>query len=219
MPERNERDAKSGASPSERRPRRRTLFLTGAVLPAVFAMACVTVNIYFPAPEVREAAERIVDETWGGPETGDAEAPGKQSGLGRRLLIGALAWTTPRAAHAADVDVNVSTATIRALKEAMKQRSGQLKPYLAGGSVGIAKDGLLATRDEGGLDLAAKAKVRRLVDAENKDREALYREIATANNYGADRIADIRSIFASTWKAKAEPGWWVQGADGAWKKK
>jgi len=199
--------------------RRRALFLTGAAFPAVFAMACVTVNIYFPAPEVREAAEQIVDETWGGPAAGEAKAPGKQSSLGRRVLVGALAWAGPAEAHAADVDVNVSTATIRALKDAMKQRSGQLKPYLAGGSVGIAKDGLLVTRDEAGMDLATKAKVRRLVDAENKDREALYREIATANSYGADRVADIRDIFASTWKDKAEPGWWVQGSNGAWKKK
>ena len=27
--------------------------------------ACITVNIYFPAPEVRRAAEEIVEETWG----------------------------------------------------------------------------------------------------------------------------------------------------------
>src|SRR5262245_11964914 len=26
--------------------------------------ACITVNIYFPAPEVRRAAEQIVEETW-----------------------------------------------------------------------------------------------------------------------------------------------------------
>ena len=32
---------------------------------AVTLTACVTVNIYIPAPEVRRAAEEIVDETWG----------------------------------------------------------------------------------------------------------------------------------------------------------
>jgi hypothetical protein len=54
----------------------------GLVAPALFAMACVTVNIYFPAPEVREAAEKIVDETWG---AATPPAPGKQSSLPVRL--------------------------------------------------------------------------------------------------------------------------------------
>lgn len=183
------------------------------LLPGVFAVACVTVNIYFPAPEVREAAEKIVDETWG-----SAAAPGPQSRTGSSWLGSALALLSPREAVAADVNVDVSTAAIRALKDAMRQRAAELKPHLASGAVGIGKDGMLVERGAA-LDLAAKAKVRRLVDAENKDREALYREIASANNFGAERVADIRSIFASTWKDKAEPGWWTQGSDGSWKQK
>jgi uncharacterized protein YdbL (DUF1318 family) len=185
-------------------------------LPAFVAMACVTVNIYFPAPEVRQAAERIVDETWG---SAPAVSPGPRSSLAGRVVLAALKAVSPREASAADVDVNVSTAAIRALKEAMKQRAGELKPHLGSGGVGIGKDGMLVSRDAAGGDLAIRAKIRRLVDAENKDREALYREIATANNFGAERVADIRAIFAQTWRDKAEPGWWVQGADGSWKKK
>jgi uncharacterized protein YdbL (DUF1318 family) len=183
-------------------------------------MACVTVNIYFPAPEVREAAERIVDETWGGtPAPAAPAAPGKQSALAHRLLLAAAEILSPGDALAAEVDVNVSTAAIRALKDGMKQRAAELKPYLASGAVGVGKDGMLVVRDAAGLDLAAKAKVKRLVDAENTDRDSLYREIATANNYGADRVSDIRTIFAQTWRDKAEPGWWVQGPDGSWKRK
>lgn len=188
------------------------------LLPAFFATACVTVNIYFPAPEVREAAERIVEETWGQAQPA-APAPGKQSALAPRILMAVLGLFSVREAEAADVDVNVSTAAIRAIKESMKQRAAELKPYLSSGAVGIARDGMLAARDAGALDLAAKAKVRRLVDAENKDRDNLYREIASANNYGAERVDDIRSIFAQTWKDKAERGWWMQGPDGAWKQK
>jgi len=198
----------------------RRLLVPGLLLPAFFAMACVTVNIYFPAPEVREAAERIVDETWGGAAAPASDAaPGKQSTLARRLLLATLEAFSPSEAHAAEVDVNVSTAAIRALKDGMKQRAGELKPSLASGAVGVGKDGMLVMRDAAALDLAAKAKVKRLVDAENKDRDSLYREIATANNYGAERVADIRSIFAQTWKDKAERGWWVQSADGSWKQK
>lgn len=187
-------------------------------LPALVAAACVTVNIYFPAPEVREAAERIVEETWGGNEAKPAAAE-PRSALPSRLLFGALSLLAPSEAAAAEVNIEVSTAAIRAIKDAMKQRSAELKPFLGSGAVGIGKDGMLAARGVDGLDLAAKARVKRLVDAENKDREALYREIATANSFGADRVGDIRSIFAQTWKDKAERGWWVQGADGSWSRK
>lgn len=188
------------------------------LVPAFVAMACVTVNIYFPAPEVREAAERIVDETWGSTPA-NAPAPGPRSSLTARVLVAAMVAISPRDAAASDVDVNVSTAAIRALKDAMKQRAADLKPLLGSGSVGIGKDGMLVAREPAGLDLATRAKLRRLVDAENKDRQALYREIASANNFGAERVGDIRGIFAQTWKEKAEAGWWVQGADGAWKRK
>ncbi|MFN2376938.1 MAG: YdbL family protein [Candidatus Binatia bacterium] len=201
------------SSPAGRAP---ALLAMASFAMASLATACVTVNIYFPAPEVREAAERIVDETWGGAA---APAPGPQSSLSRSILLVAGRLLSPADAHAADMDVNVSTAAIRAIKAAMKQRAAQLKPHLGSGAVGVGKDGMLVVRDAGAADLATKASIRRLVDAENKDRDALYREIATANNYGAERVGDIRSIFAQTWKDKAEPGWWVQGADNAWKKK
>jgi uncharacterized protein YdbL (DUF1318 family) len=199
------------------RVRRRAAFFAGLVAPAFVATACVTVNIYFPAPEVREAAEKIVDETWGGAAA--PTAPGQRSSLARRMLLAAAGAFSPADAHAADPDVNVSTAAIRALKDGMKQRAAELKPHLSSGAVGIGRDGLLVVRSEASLDLASKAKVKRLVDAENRDREALYKEIATANNYGAERVADIRTIFSQTWKDKAEPGWWVQSAAGAWSQK
>lgn len=200
-----------------RRHRSRARLLLPGLLSAALS-ACVTVNIYFPAPEVREAAEQIVEETWGSPAPAPA-APGPQSRMLRGLLLAAATLLSPAEAHAADVDVNVSTASIRALKESMRQRAAQLKPHLASGHVGIGRDGMLVERDASGADLATKAKVRRLVDAENRDREALYREIAAANNYGSERVDDIRRIFAQTWKDKAEPGWWIQDASGAWKRK
>lgn len=188
------------------------------MLPAFFAVACVTVNIYFPAPEVRQAAEEIVDETWG-PGVTPTPAPGPHSAIAHRLLLAAAGMLSPREAVAADVDVNVTTAAIRALKDGMKRRAAELKPWLSKGNVGIDKNGMLVERDASGLDLATKAQVRRLVDAENKDREALYREIATANNFASNRLGDIRTIFAQTWKEKAERGWWIQDASGAWKQR
>jgi len=185
---------------------------SGAVIAVVFGVgACITVNIYFPAPEVRAAAEEIVEETWGGHGgSGSAVDAGGSSRLRLHLLA-------PRAAYAAEPNIEVSTAAIRAIKTAMTERSGQLKPYLSSGNVGIDSAGMLVLRDPEGISMKDRAKVSRLVEAENADRKNLYREIAKANDFGSERVADIQAIFAQTWIEKAEAGWWVEGADGTWK--
>jgi uncharacterized protein YdbL (DUF1318 family) len=176
--------------------------------------ACITVNIYFPAPEVRKAAEQIVEETWG-----------EQSGVQPATPGTAPADTSwidvlgPASAYAQDVDINVSTAAIRALKEAMKTRAEQLKPYLNQGQLGIGKDGMLVVRSLEGVALREQATARRLIEAENADRKTLYKEIAQANKFGDERVDDIQRIFADTWIDKAEKGWWVQKQDGSWVKK
>ena len=186
-------------------------------LPGLFAAtlsACITVNIYFPAPEVRKAAEQIVEETWG--DLGDVQPetpPDPQPGTSWLDVLG------PASAHAQDVDINVSTAAIRALKEAMKTRAEQLKPYLNQGQLGIGKDGMLVVRSLDGVALREQATARRLLEAENADRKTLYKEIARANKFGDERVGDIQRIFADTWIEKAETGWPVQKPDGTWVKK
>ena len=186
---------------------------TAAFAIALLAAGCITVNIYFPAPEVRRAAEQIVEETWGSTAAG-AATPEAQPAPEASWLSPFL----PRAAYAQEVDININitTAAIRAIKDQMTTRSGQLKPHLAQGHVGIGRDGMLVVRSLDGVPLRDQALVRRLVEAENRDRETLYQEIAKANKFEADRVADIRSIFAETWIQKAEAGWPIQKSDGAW---
>ena len=98
----------------------------------------------------------------------------------------------------------------------MRTRANQLKPYLDKGQVGISNKGMLDVRTLEGVPLRDQATVRRLVEAENRDRESLYQEISKANNFEADRIEDVRKIFADTWIQKAEKGWPIQKKDGAW---
>jgi uncharacterized protein YdbL (DUF1318 family) len=176
--------------------------------------ACITVNIYFPAPEVRRAAEQIVDETWG--EKTDKAAADENRGS---HLLDWLPALGPATAHAQDVDVNVSTAAIRALKDSMRTRAEQLKPQLTAGRVGVGNDGMLVVRSLEGVPLGEQATIRRLVEAENRDRKSLYGEIAKANNFGDDRVPEIQRIFADVWIDKAEAGWPIQQKDGAWTKR
>jgi uncharacterized protein len=179
--------------------------------------ACVTVNIYFPAAAVERAADQIVKETWGGPAKPATPVPQPQSrSLFSRNRLLALSFVSE--AFAQDADINVTNPAIRALKESIKNRSNAIKPYMDRGNVGIARDGLLAIRSADGLNLKERAEVNQLIDAENKDREALYAEIAKANGIPKENIPKIKSIFAKSWIEQAQPGWWIQ-SNGNWQKK
>jgi len=184
---------------------------------AFIVSACVTVNIYFPAAAVERAADQIVKETWGEPgKAAPAPAPQSDNRFTPRLLA-ALSFVS--AAHAQEADINVSNPAIRAIKDSIKARSEAIKPFMDRGSIGIAADGLLAIRNTDGLNLKERAETKQLVDAENRDRENLYAEIAKANNISNESIPKIKSIFAKSWLEQSRSGWWTQDGQGNWKKK
>lgn len=178
--------------------------------------ACVTVNIYFPAAAVERAADQIVKETWGGPAEPAKEQP--RSSLIRPATVAAM-FRFANEAQAQEADINVSNPAIRALKDSIKNRSNSIKPFMDRGNVGITRDGLLAVRTTDGLNLKERAEVQQLVDAENRDREALYLEIAKANNIARESVPKIKTIFARSWIEQAQPGWWLQDAQGNWQRK
>ena len=86
----------------------------------VVSVSCVTINIYFPAEELRGAADRIVDEVYGEkpePVEKAPETPG--SSFLPRFGVSS--------AYAAQ-DINVSTPEIRALRADVKVGFDQLSP-------------------------------------------------------------------------------------------
>ena len=178
-------------------------------------LSCVTINIYFPAEEVRNAADRIVNEVWGerNGQPADPQPEAKPTpDMGNWLRL--LGPTTVFAAQ----DINVSTPQIRAIKQAMKDRKAALQPLLQGGQLGLGADGLLAIRDLAGLDLRSRSQAKRLVEEENNDRLRLYQEIARANDF-PDKADEVKAIFAESWRNQAPAGWYLQGQDGAWQRK
>lgn len=180
--------------------------------------SCVTINIYFPAAAVEKAADRIVDEVWGGKEDKPA-APEKGSGpqsFMNQMFRFALTAIGPADALAQEADINITTPAIRALKESIKERAGALQAYLDKGNVGIANNGLLVVRSVEEAGLKDKALLKRLVDAENADRNNLYTEIAKANKFPPEKVKDIGEIFAKSWISQAKKGWWIQDASGKW---
>jgi uncharacterized protein YdbL (DUF1318 family) len=173
--------------------------------------ACVTVNIYFPAEAVKKAADEIVDDVYkkGAEPAKDTKPEGRLFIPGNiDDLFSGTAW--------AQVDINISTPAIRAIRSSMEGRFGQLSPYYGGGNIGITNRGYLEVRNQGGLDVGAIGNMRGLVDADNADRRRLYQEIASANGLGGDTIPQIEKLFADSWQNQARPGWWIQRGDGSW---
>lgn len=191
------------------------------VLGALAAAACVTVNVYFPAAAAEQAADRIIREVYGArkPEAGTAPetapvpeaAPEGEPGAMRWLD-----WAIPAAY--AQADLNVSTPAIRRLTASMEARHAQLAPYYASGAIGMGRDGRLVIRDLSAVPLPQRGRLKQLVAAENRDRDALYAEIARANGH-PEWEADIRSTFARRFVANAPAGWWFQDETGAWRRK
>ena len=130
-------------------------------------------------------------------------------------LVAAL-WMTLAVAAGADLDIN--TPAINALRAAMQARHAKLSPYFANGGIGLTRDGGVAMHDANAVPLAERQSVQGLVSDENRDRSALYREIARANGH-PEWEADVRATFAQRWVDKAARGWWVQDTKGAWIKK
>jgi uncharacterized protein YdbL (DUF1318 family) len=192
-------------------------WLIGLVM--VLLVSCVTVNIYFPAAAIQKAADQIVDDVRKAPEGTPEQKPGQTPDKKSQLDWLRLVAIGPTEAHAAAVDVNVSTPAIRALKDAMAARFPQLQPLYGKGAVGETSNGLVAIRDTGALSLKEKADVNRLVADENRDRTALYTEIIKANNIDMGTLPEVQRIFANSWRGKSAPGWWIQQDNGQWAKK
>jgi len=136
-------------------------------------------------------------------------------GLFAMFSVLAIALATP-AFSAADIEIN--TPAISAIRASMKLQHQQLKPYYESGAIGLTRDGMVGVRDAKLVPLSDRQKLNSLVAAQNKDRNALYKEIAVANGH-PEWENEIRSTFAERWISKAKPGWWVQDAGGAWVKK
>jgi uncharacterized protein YdbL (DUF1318 family) len=191
--------------------------------------ACVTINVYFPAVAAERAADRIIEDVWGdgarpkeqspptppepsGQPTSRLETPGPlDTALGQALEL----VISP--AHA-QADIDISSPAIQKIKASMKARHNALKPALDAGAIGLTNDGRVEVRDPKAVPLQERNDLKKLVTEENADRNALYREIANANQH-PEWEDDIRKTFAKSWVDKASGGWWYQDKNGEWKQK
>ena len=190
---------------------------------ALLLSACVTINVYFPAAEAKEAAREFVEKVIDQADKVEVKqipaGGGGMAMLQRRfdfdpwMLVGigsAQAQSAP--------DITIKTPAIQAIQARMESRfDASLRGGFDSGALGFTADGMVAVRDAGKLELKDRVAVNAAVADDNRDRKAVYREIAVANGH-PEWEAQIREVFARQWVASAKAGWWFQSG-GAWKQK
>lgn len=195
-------------------------FIAWSALAAALALpaACVTINVYFPEAAAEKAAAQFVDKVLGEeairaqPEQPATPPPGDSPGA---MLLDLVIPS----AHAQQADLSIQTPQIQAIQARMSQRFERtLVKYFESGAVGFTKDGLVALRDAAAVPLPERAALNAAVADENRDRKAVYREIAVANGH-AEWEGQIRDTFAKQWIQQARAGWYHQDSSGAWKRK
>ena len=184
---------------------------------ALVLAACVTINVYFPAAEVQQAAAEFVDKVIGDDPAQAAPEPVKPPQAYQRPHFNPMSLFISDAE--AQVDITIRTPAIQAIQDRMASRfKSSLEAHFDSSALGFGNDGLIVMRDASKVALKDRVSVNQLVAEDNRDRKAVYREIAVANGH-PEWEAQIRDTFARQWVASAHKGWAYQAEDGSWKQK
>jgi len=200
---------------------------------ALLLSACVTINVYFPAAEAKEAAREFVEKVINEADKvniqdesrKDSSTPaGGVAALGTRIksdLSGFDPWVLVGIGSAqaqSAPDISLKTPAIQAIQARMESRfNSTLRKGFDSGALGFTADGLVIVRDAGKLELKDRVAMNAAVADDNRDRKAVYREVAVANGH-PEWESQIREVFARQWAASARPGWWYESG-GSWKQK
>ena len=107
-------------------------------------------------------------------------------------------------------DITIKTPAIQAIQARMGSRfDASLRAGFDSGALGFTSDGLVVVRDAAKLQLKDRVAVNQAVADDNRDRKAVYREVAVANGH-AEWESQIRGVFAKQWIDSARNGWWYQ---------
>ena len=199
--------------------------------------ACVTINIYFPAAAAEDAARVIVRDVLSEEQVEvikENQTTNEQSNAtmpANKTYVLANNFATDvtinitmsilnifiASAHA-EADININTPAISALRKNLKARAATLKKYYSSGAIGLTSNASVQIRDQSLISLKERNQVKKLVADENKERSALYSEIARANDH-PEWEDDIRSTFARVWVEEVAAGTWYQNAEAEWVQK
>ena len=191
------------------------------ILSVLFTLAaCVTINVYFPAAAAERAAEKFVGDVLGEPnEEGSLFNPLDLPANVVLIAATGLVDFLISDAQAQQAEIEINTPQINAIKARMANRQRQfLDSMFDAGAIGFSSDGLVTIRDRSAVPLSERRNLESVVADENRDRKAVYREIAVANGH-PEWEKDIQGTFAKEWVGNARRGWYYQDSSGAWRQK
>lgn len=110
-------------------------------------------------------------------------------------------------AHAQSApDISIKTPAIQAIQARMEARfNSTLRAGFDSGALGFTSDGLISVRDAGKLELKDRVAMNAAVADDNRDRKAVYREVAVANGH-PEWESQIRDVLSNGWTAPAVAG-------------
>ncbi|MBI3325269.1 MAG: DUF1318 domain-containing protein [Nitrospinae bacterium] len=213
----------------------RVLSIPG-VVSLLLLSACVTVNIYFPAKDVKDAVKSLEEELLkptSEPRSG--QEPKRKSHLqsderstlllNRFKIFVVEAWAQGTRSQQINEELKGMPEVVEAYRR-MGQRLHEIDGLRSQGMVGEGRDGRLTLRVDRSLVSPADSA---LIEQENEDREivitGMVKAVLKINKLEAsganlDRTRpQAADLFASIRRDGAKPGWWIQLPDGTWQKK
>jgi len=185
----------------------RTRFFAASLLATVVLVGCVVrtehkidAHITVDIRHIQEQAAGVLDFVEG---KSDA-LPGLEGGtswLDRTLQI---LDPTPMA-HAQGL--KTASATVKEIATRMQARNGEVSALKASGCFGETNRGYIELRECGALgDADARNTAQKLLSEENKDRKALYNEIARLNEDANVSVSTVEAVYAGERLARAKSG-------------
>ncbi len=189
----------------------------------VVSCAVITVNIYFPEKDVKEAYKSLEKELMA-----PSEKPGTKPEEKPQSSI-RFEWTTSACAQEAGLAEKISELVkkmpdvVNAYKE-MGARIADTDRLRDSGAVGEAKNGMVVEREKS-LSPADK----QIIEKENSNRQTVIRGMAKAIiriNKVPENDENLKQVtpqateqFAAIRRDSAKKGWWIQTPDGNWARK
>lgn len=209
--------------------KRRSKFATLACLLILAACAVITVNVYFPEKDVKEAYKALekdlMTDQKGGeqkPETKPVEKNKPESSIHFELVATAYAQEAGMAERIAEIAKKMPD-VVSAYKD-MGARIADSDRLRDSGAVGEGNNGLLSPREK---DLSPDDK--KTVDMENENRRTVIKGMARAIirvNRAQETPETLNQVipqateqFAGIRRDAAKKGWWIQDANGNWGRK
>lgn len=196
----------------------------------IAACAVITVNVYFPEKDVKEAYKALEKELMTTDRKGEEQKPGTkpedkpkpESSIRFELVATAYAQEAGLAEKIAEL-VKKMPDVVNAYKE-MGSRIADADRLRDAGAVGEGNDGMLVLREK-----TLSAGDKKIVEMENENRKTVIKGMAKAIirvNRVPENAENLKQVtpqateqFAGIRRDAAKKGWWIQDANGNWGRK